>query len=338
MNIVEVHVDPTNATRTMEKAHGTVSWQAELADQPWSEATRMARKARRPSGWQTTPRQLLEPARLGESRAVSLLCERYWELVRNYLRRRRNTPREFADDATNEFFAGLVRRDEKRNDFARLNLAPEESFGAWLAKGARNALCNERRREKRHEPLLLEPSAVPQDIRVETQQRAISKPQPAESRLAERQLADERLGENRAMKVFELHAQGQARLDNMTSDRLLDLARVLDLVERAFDRLRPEYDERLFDHLKTTLLEEELEFDPSDAEICERLPVPERLQTSRRLRFSSTYVSQNRSRMRWEELPRAMLAVQKERRARNLGSLGLASPGEELRALADELP
>jgi len=280
------------------------TWEAELAARPWSEATLEVRKQRRPRGWQTTPQGLVERARLGDPGAVESLCKRYWELVRNYLKRLPNTDPTLAEDATQEFFLGLLRRDEKRNDLGRLTLRAEDSFGAWLAGGAKHARSNVVKREKRHQPLGDE-----------------SKPEPPSVREA-----DSSRAENRAKQLLALRAQDEAREHHLPPDRVLDLVRALELVELGFARLEPEYDPDLFAHLKTTLLEEGADSARSDLELC------------RQLGFSCTYVSQNRSTLRWHKLPAAMLALQEERRARPPSTPATATPStsarEELWALA----
>lgn len=289
----------------------------------------MVRKARRPRGWLTTPQRLLERARSGEAEAISSLFERYWQPVRAYLLRQPNTSRGLAEDATQELFVGLLRRDAKRNDLGHLELRPEESFGAWLARCARSALSNERRREKKHRPLVADPKPGEPGWPVASPRHPPAEQRLLERRASEQQLTDIRLAENCARKVFALSAQEEARCHNMPPDRLLDLARALDLVERAFARLRPEYDEQLFEHLKTTLLEDWLEGDLRDSELC------------RRLGFGRTYVAHSRSEIRWQTLPEAMLALQKEQRSARGSQAGpttkAASILDDLRAMADAL-
>ncbi len=320
---------PNDAAGKVDQLRAGTSWQAELSARPWREATCQVRKARRPHGWKTTPHGLVERARQGDARALESLCEAYRDSVRNYLRQRPNTDYELAEDATQELFTGLVRRDDKRNDLARLKLGPKDSFGAWLAGGAKNARSNALKREKRHQPLALESCSEARDS---ADEGAAPAPGSAAWRLAARRRADLRRAENRAKQLFELSAQEQTRYQNMPPDRLLDLARAIELVEKAFAQLEPEYDRRVFEHLKTTLLEEVVKPYPSyplDLKFCQKLDVD-------RATLAST-----RSVMRWEKLPAAMRMLQEARRARDPNTPALGAPStslrEELRELASAL-
>jgi DNA-directed RNA polymerase specialized sigma24 family protein len=113
------------------------------AGQAWRERTQRLRNARRarPRGWQTTPRHLVERARLLDPHAVSSLCGAYRLSVRNFLRQR-GASRDLAEDVTQGFFEGLL----KRGDFSKIE--PESSLRAWLRVGALHQLFNERRKEK----------------------------------------------------------------------------------------------------------------------------------------------------------------------------------------------
>jgi DNA-directed RNA polymerase specialized sigma24 family protein len=135
-----------------------------LLQQPWGEHTLALRKARhtRRRGWLTTPAALLERARALDPRAVASLCESYRHSVRNFLRGR-GVSREQAEDVTQGYFEGVIRR----KNFAQVD--PERGLGAWLRRGALNHLYNERARELAAKRLLDERKAT--EVRAELEAR-----------------------------------------------------------------------------------------------------------------------------------------------------------------------
>jgi DNA-directed RNA polymerase specialized sigma24 family protein len=256
-----------------------------LGARPWADDTRALRIARRGRrrGWLTTPRHLVERARLLEPQAVASLCGAYRAPVRNYLQQR-GVSRDQAEDVTQGFFEGLLRR----RDFS--NLDPQGSFGAWLRTGAMRHLFNERDRESTGKRLLDDP------------------------------------------KQAELRSQMEER-QHATPERLLDRRCALMLIERAWTRLRVEYQrqdgEQLFEHLKSTLCQESTEL--SDAVLCQQLG------------HSVSYVGVARHRLRTREFPAALRAEFQEHRARErtpsdvCPAVAPASVDEEIRALLDAL-
>jgi DNA-directed RNA polymerase specialized sigma24 family protein len=231
-------------------------------------------------GWQSTPRHLVERARLLDARALSSLCGAYRPSVRNFLLQR-GASQDLAEDVTQGFFEGLL----KRGDFSKIE--PQASFGAWLRAGALHHLFNERRKEK-------------------TQTRS----------------CDER-------KTAELLIQAEEHR-SATSERLLDQRRALLLIDRAWERLRVEYNrlgsEVLFDHLKRSLSREQTLL--TDALLGERLG------------YSESYVAVARLRLKTQEFPAALLAELKQDRKPSPTRPGLVqttSLREELRALLDAL-
>jgi DNA-directed RNA polymerase specialized sigma24 family protein len=249
----------------------------------WDETTRALRTARqsRRRGWFTTPKCLVERARQLEPQAVSALYGKYRLPVRTYLQQR-GVPLDRAEDVTQGFFEGLI----KRNDLSRVD--PQRSFGGWLRVGAMHHLYNERAREKAGKRLL----GVPEEI--------------------------------------ELRSQLEQRQE-VSPERLLDRDRALLLIERAWARLRVEYEGQgkagLFDHLKSTLCHETPAL--SDAQLCEQLG------------HSASYVGVARHHLKTSEFPAALLAEFHEYRARERNQAGACqaavSAREEIRALLDAL-
>jgi DNA-directed RNA polymerase specialized sigma24 family protein len=249
---------------------------------PRTQNLRATRRTRR-RGWLTTPVWLVERARALEPQAISSLCGKYLRLVRDFLQQQ-GLARDRAEDITQGFFEGIVKRAEFRN------LDPRVSFGAWLRTGAIHHFYNELDKDK------------------------------AQKR---------RLGPQATYELqAQLHDHGGA-----SPERLLDRRRALRLIECAWERLRTEYErqgnERLFDHLKRTLLREGDEV--SDALLAESLG------------YSKSYVGVARHRLRTSELPAALITEFREHRARENASLG-PSPSraplpiaEEMRALLDAL-
>ena len=251
----------------------------------WSEPTqalRVARRSRR-RGWFTTPKWLVEKVRLLDPQAVSALCGKYRAPLRNYLQQRGASP-EFAEDVTQGFFEGVVRR----KDFRKLD--PQGSLGAWLRLGAMRHLYNERAREAAQKRLL--------DARAQSELRA------------------------------QLEQRGEP-----SPERLLDREQALRLIDRAWARLRCEYERlgnaALFDHLKGGSASESEPL--SDAQLCKRL------------RVSKSYIGVARHQLKTREFPAALLAEYREQRARERASTSISqaatptSVAEELRALLDAL-
>jgi len=226
---------------------------------------------------------LVERARALEPQAISLLCGRYLQSVKSFLQEQ-GIARDRAEDITQGYFEGVVRRREFRN------LDPRASLGAWLRTGAIHHFYNELDKEK-------------------AQKRSLN-----------------------AQATSELQAQLQDH-GGASPERLLDRRRALLLIERAWERLRIEYQrqgsERLFDHLKSTLLREADEV--SDALFGQSLG------------YSKSYVAVARHCLRTSEFPAALLSEFREQRARENASTGTAPPrssvpvAEEIRALLDAL-
>lgn len=300
MTTSEVRVATSNLVQEME-----------ILATPWPDATQALRKSRRPHGWVTTPKGLLKRAQQGDQEAVSSLCGKYWQLVQSYLSGRGAT-RAQADDATQGCFERLL----KRQDLFKLELSPADSFGSWLASRAWYFLRNQWKQEKKQRALLTD--TRPGRPRVEVEGQEHDTP---ESRLAER----------RVLLLFALQTQYEQQQHHKMPDRRLEEGRALELVERAFARLRPEYERlgrvRLFDHLKTTLLEEEVDTDPTDAELCGQLG------------YRRCDIANARRRVLRVEIPAAILTLHNEDRAPNPNGPGpkapIPSPREELRAHAD---
>ena len=128
-------------------------------------------------------------------------------------------------------------------------------------------------------------------------------------------------------KAAELRAQLEERR-GMTQERLLDRQRTLQLMERAWTRLRVQYAktgrELLFEHLKSSISREETAL--SDAELCVQLG------------YSDSYVGVVRRRLRIEEFPAMLLAELDEQHPTPPGSARKAKSGRaELQALLDAL-
>jgi DNA-directed RNA polymerase specialized sigma24 family protein len=118
------------------------------------------------------------------------------------------------------------------------------------------------------------------------------------------------------------------------SDRLLDQRRAALLVDRAWARLRAEYQSRgrdlLFDHLRRTLVRDPTGTDGAESRLCQQLGM------------SANHLAVCRHRLKNEEFPAALLAELNAKRAQeqSAGSLrasGLMTVREELRALLDDL-
>jgi DNA-directed RNA polymerase specialized sigma24 family protein len=135
-----------------------------LLEPAWGEHTLALRQGRRTRrrGWLTTPAALLERARALEPRAVASLCELYRHSVRNFLRGR-GVSRDLAEDVTQGYFEGVIRR----NNFAQVD--PERGLGAWLRRGALHHLYNERARELAAKRLLDDRKAS--EVRAELEAR-----------------------------------------------------------------------------------------------------------------------------------------------------------------------
>lgn len=252
---------------------------------PWGAPTQALRATRRTRrrGWLTTPIWLVERARALEPQAISLLCGRYLQSVKNFLQQQ-GLASDRAEDITQGYFEGMVRRREFRN------LDPRASLGAWLRTGAIHHFYNELDKEK-------------------AQKRSLS-----------------------AQATSELQAQLQDH-GGASPERLLDRRRALLLIERAWGRLRIEYQrqgsERLFDHLQSTLLRE------AD-DIGDTL-------FGQSLGYSRSYVAVARHSLRTREFPAALHSEFREQRARENASGGTAPlrasvpVAEEMRALLDAL-
>jgi len=271
----EVHLDEHDAAR-VNKPPGVRAWGAR------TQTLRATRRTRR-RGWLTTPVWLVERARALEPQAISSLCGKYLRSVRDFLQQQ-GLARDRAEDITQGFFEGVVKRAEFRN------LDPRASFGAWLRTGAIHHFYNELDKE----------------------------------RAQKRRLGPQATRELQA----QLHDHGGA-----SPERLLDRRRALRLIECAWARIRIEYQrqgsERLFEHLKGTLLREADEV--SDALLGQSLG------------YSKSYVAVARHRLRTSELPAALIAEFREHRARESASTGHTPSrssvpvAEEMRALLDAL-
>ena len=267
-------MDEHDAAR-LNEAPGVRAWGAR------TQTLRATRRTRR-RGWLTTPAWLVERARALEPQAISSLCGRYLRSVQEFLQQQ-GLARDRAEDITQGYFEGVVKRADFRN------LDPRASFGAWLRTGAIHHFYNVLDKEN------------------------------AQKR---------RLGPQATCELqAQLHDHGGA-----SPERLLDRRRALRLIECAWERLRIEYQrqgsERLFDHLKSTLLRESDEL--SDAQLGQALG------------FSKSYVAGARHRLRTSELPAALIAVFREHRAREAAAganppLASVPIAEEMRALLDAL-
>jgi len=245
----------------------------------WGENALALRRARRRGyGWLTTPKEVLQRARLLDARAVSSLVATYRQPMRRFLSRH-GVAWDQTEDVTQGYFEGVVRR----NNLAQVD--PTRSFRAWLRSGALHFLYNERDREH----------------------------------TLKRQLNEDTASELRA----ELEAERVP-----SAERLLDGQRAKELVDKAWARLRPEYErigqQVLFDHLKKTLLLEATE--TTDAELC------------RALGQCTSYVAVARHRLRNEELPAAIMAELKVVCARpRAAGTPTRTLREELQSLLDAL-
>lgn len=223
---------PTHSTGAIE-VRGSDDWKSEL--RPWSDATLKLRKARRPEGWRTTPEQLRDRARLGETEAVSSICRMYQELVRIYLRGKYGASRDAADEATQGCFLRLC----ERSDLEKLVLAPEESFGSWLITRAWYSLQKHWTRERKQQRL----QRAPGD-------------DPTPAALA--------FDEHKARLHFELCERQEDRQDMKSPESILAQASDAKLLERLFARIEPAYRRRrrgLFERVKATLLQRAIDSD-----------------------------------------------------------------------------
>jgi DNA-directed RNA polymerase specialized sigma24 family protein len=271
----EVRLDKNGAAQ-LDDSSGIRAWNGR------TQALRATRRTRR-RGWLTTPVWLVERARSLEPQAIAFLCGKYLQLVRNFLQQR-GLSRDRAEDVTQGYFEGMV----KRGEFRQLDAGA--SLGAWLRTGAIHHFYNELDKEKAQKRLL------------------------------------------NSQATSELQAQLRDH-GGASPERLLDRRRALLLIDRAWQRLRTEYQrqgcERLFDHLKSTLLREA--DDVSDAMLGQSLG------------YSKSYVAVARHRLRTSELPAALLAEFREHRAREKVSSATtpsrapAPVAEEMRALLDAL-
>jgi len=136
-----------------------------------------------------------------------------------------------------------------------------------------------------------------------------------------------------APQAAELSSQWEER-QAPTSDRLLDQRRAALLIDKAWARLRAEYQSRgrelLFDHLRRTLMRDPAGTDDTESALCQQLGM------------SGNHLAVCRHRLKNEEFPAALLAELNEKRSREqsagrLRSSALMTVREELRALLDDL-
>jgi DNA-directed RNA polymerase specialized sigma24 family protein len=118
------------------------------------------------------------------------------------------------------------------------------------------------------------------------------------------------------------------------SDRLLDQRRTALLVDKAWARLRTEYQSRgrelLFDHLRRTLVRDPATTEGTESAVCQQLGM------------SGNHLAVCRHRLKNEEFPAALLAELNEKRSQEQSAGRLRCPApmtvrEELRALLDDL-
>jgi hypothetical protein len=136
-----------------------------------------------------------------------------------------------------------------------------------------------------------------------------------------------------ASKEAEVRSQLEQRQE-IAQERRIDRDRALLLIERAWARLRVEYEQQgkapLFDYLKATL--------------CHEVPKPNDAAMSRQLGYSVSYVGVARHQLKTSEFPAALLAEFHEHRARERNRAGVRPEAttavpvrEEIRALLDAL-
>ena len=150
----------------------------------------------------------------------------------------------------------------------------------------------------------------------------------------ERKQANARKRRLGAPEAAELCSEWEER-QAPASDRILDQRRATLLIDKAWARLRAEYEglgrELLFDHLKRTLARSDrVESEATDAALCQQLGI------------SANYLAVRRHRLKTEEFPAALLAELNARRSdeqrngsRRTGA-GM-TVRDELRALLDAL-